>query len=333
MDNEYIRNYLNNRGISDKIIEKAHLQYEDEWIIIPVILSDKTVPFSKKRRDPRDKNKPKYKYEKGGSAKLYNAWMNWEEDEVVMVEGELDALTLQSYGVPAVSSTGGAKTFKDSWRAYFEDKEVYALYDYDTAGVMGAIKFLEEVPHAKLAWLPSENDPTDYLQEHDLSGLMEALAEAKNYPINLESEDNCKEAAELMLQEKKNRQEEAMPAPARILHCNIMQEYYLEKADEIKRKSKMKEIKQNVPDSAGLDTERAKKVPIDKIIDFNSQGFAKSVWNQGEEDPSMKYYPEENRVYCFSAGKGGDAIEVVKQKYGVDFKQAVKMLNSRHNGS
>jgi len=328
LENEFIQNYLNNRGISDNVIEEAHLDYEDEWIIIPVILSDKTVPFCKKRRDPRNKNRPKYKYEKGASAKLYNAWMNWEEDEVVMVEGELDALTLQSHGIPAVSSTGGAKTFKDDWKAFFEDKKVYALYDYDEAGINGAIKFLEEVPHARLAWLPEENDPTDYLQEHDLSGLMEALADAKNYPINRDTEDDYKEAAELMLNEKKQLEEEALPAPARNKHAEIMRQYYLDKAEQLKNQRWREKKADNIPDSAGLDVERAKQVPITEFVDFNKSGFATSVWNPEEDTPSMKYYPEENRVHCFSAGKGGDVIDVVQQKFSLSFKEAVKMINS-----
>lgn len=329
IEDEFIQNYLNDRGISDKIIEKAHLDYEDGWIIIPIILSDKTVPFVKKRRDPRKKSRPKYKYETGASAKLYNAWMTWEKDEIVVCEGEMDALTLLSHGIPAVSSTGGAKTFKDGWKAFFEDKEVYVLYDYDEAGIKGAIKFLEKVPHAKLAWLPEENDPTDYLQEYDLSGLMESLAEAKNYPINCNTEDDYKEAAEAMLEEKRQLEEEALPAPARNQHTEILRKYYLDQAEKLKNQRWRKQKADNIPDSAGLNVERAKQVPITKFVEFNKSGFATSVWNPSEDTPSMKYYPDENRVHCFSAGKGGDVIDVVQQKFNLNFKEAIKMINSR----
>jgi len=75
--------------------------------------------------------------------------------------------------------------------------------------------------------------------------------------------------------------------------------------------------------------ERAKQVPITKFVEFDNSGFATSVWNQDEDTPSMKYYPEENRVYCFSAGKGGDVIDIVQEKFNLSFKDAVKMINSK----
>lgn len=71
---------------------------------------------------------------------------------------------------------------------------------------------------------------------------------------------------------------------------------------------------------------RVKLIPIPSIINFNTAGYAKSVWNKNEKTPSMKYYKDKNRVYCFSSSKHGDVIDVVSAEHGLTFTDAVKFL-------
>jgi hypothetical protein len=69
----------------------------------------------------------------------------------------------------------------------------------------------------------------------------------------------------------------------------------------------------------------AKQVPIDTFIQFNRALFAPCIWHS-EKTPSMKYYPDKNKVYCFSCNKGGDVIDVVQHVNSISFIEAVKRL-------
>lgn len=75
-----------------------------------------------------------------------------------------------------------------------------------------------------------------------------------------------------------------------------------------------------------LDVERARQVPIDSLIEFNRANFAKCLWHS-ERTPSMKYYPKDNRVYCFGCNKRGDVIDVMMSITNSSFKEAVQKLS------
>lgn len=73
---------------------------------------------------------------------------------------------------------------------------------------------------------------------------------------------------------------------------------------------------------------RARAVPIDTILDFNNQGFARCVFHN-EKTPSMKYYAKDNRVKCFGGcGRYADGIEIVRHLYNYSFVEAVNYLSS-----
>lgn len=71
--------------------------------------------------------------------------------------------------------------------------------------------------------------------------------------------------------------------------------------------------------------QKAKTVPITQFLTFNKAGFAKCIWHN-EKTSSLKYYPQDNRVWCFGCNAGGDVIDVYSQLRGVDFRQAVETL-------
>jgi len=66
----------------------------------------------------------------------------------MICEGEFDRLVLYSLGIPAITSTAGAGTFKKEWIEHFKDlKKIYICFDNDKAGENGAnrlIKMLEQ---------------------------------------------------------------------------------------------------------------------------------------------------------------------------------------------
>lgn len=75
-----------------------------------------------------------------GKASLFlpDALLNGEE--VLITEGETDAMLARQYGFNAMSHTSGASVWMDAWSHKFEGKHVFVCYDVDDAGRSGAIK-------------------------------------------------------------------------------------------------------------------------------------------------------------------------------------------------
>ena len=98
---------------------------------------------------------------------------------------------------------------------------------------------------------------------------------------------------------------------------------------QLKRLDRLLQLsKKNVNDNKGITEEdviRAKSIPIDSLIEFDRTGSAKCIWHD-DRHPSLKLYRKENRCWCFACNQGGDAIDVVRKIYEVDFIQAVKKL-------
>jgi hypothetical protein len=61
-------------------------------------------------------------------------------DEIIVCEGELDALITNQYGYTAITRTGSAGTWRSEWNAYFRDKVVYLAHDCDEAGQDGNLR-------------------------------------------------------------------------------------------------------------------------------------------------------------------------------------------------
>jgi len=130
----------------------------------------------KLKKDPQDdKNSIKNMvYPKGSSVSLYGVEsLTKETDYVVICEGELDMLVLETQSLIAVTSTGGAGTFKKEWVEKLRDlKEIYLAFDRDEAGQKGAEKLIqilsEELPQTRIYRINFPNrmkegkDVTDY---------------------------------------------------------------------------------------------------------------------------------------------------------------------------
>ena len=70
---------------------------------------------------------------------------------------------------------------------------------------------------------------------------------------------------------------------------------------------------------------RAKAVPVDTLLKFNRGSFAHCIWHE-ERTPSMHLRRDRNSVHCFSCGKNGDSIDVVKVLRRCNTQEAVTTL-------
>lgn len=194
-----IRQYLNARGVSDETITRFKLGYgtfyRKKWITIPIKDTFGNYAFFKLRQDPNFGD-DKITYPKGVSAQLYD----WEtltnaNNSIIICEGEMDRLLLESKGITAVTSTHGAGTFKQEWTEHFSQfSNVFVCYDNDAAGKKGAERtagLIAELnaPETHIIHLPETlgagGDITDYFTKH--GGTVEELYTlAKPYPEKID---------------------------------------------------------------------------------------------------------------------------------------------------
>ena len=299
-----IKKWLNNRGITDELIASHRLDWNGYQIVIPILDSQGKFLFNKYRRDPFTNNHslPKYRYDTGATAQLFNAHLISNFHQIIVTEGELDAIILEAHGFLGVSSTGGAGTFRDEWLPLLEGKEIFICFDNDEAGRKGAEKLLTKLP-AKLIIFPRfktdirppqpmEKDITDYFIKYK----------------------QTKEDFQKLLSEAKSHQLPLSPQPLpKIKQRHFLKTHYLN--NRITKE----------------DIFAAKEIPIAALYGkflklSNGRAIGRCPFHN-ETEGSFVIYMQQNKWHCFGAcGKGGDAIDYIMQRDGCNFITAVKRL-------
>lgn len=303
---EGIKAWLNNRKISDEILFKFGISYDND-VTIPINDRDGNFLFNKHRRNPLlPETGPKYWYDKGGKAQLFGAEFIKDEKMVVICEGELDTLVLWSHNIPAVSSTGGAMTFMEEWAEILKDKQVYICFDNDKAGCDGMVRTLLIIPQAKIILLPQiagVKDITDYyMKGGDIRDLMSS---AKRY-IDID----------FVKEEFTARRGAWLPTT---FHESWIEWWESEqiRMETIKKPKETEKYEDDV--------KQAKAYPIDSLLEFNHQSKTKCLWHS-DSNPSLHYYQKTNTVFCFSCAKHADSIDIVMELNKCSFKEAIKFL-------
>ena len=152
------------RGLSDKVIDKYRIGYtlkhqnikdlpyrkHKNCFTIPVYKGKELVNirYHTRKKNVEIKDLP---YQTGLE---YATWLYPEselkERTLILTEGEFDALCSISQGLPSITETGGAGTWKEEFTKRFTSKVVYIIFDCDSAGRKGAEKIAQELePVAK----------------------------------------------------------------------------------------------------------------------------------------------------------------------------------------
>ena len=188
------------RGFTKETIERFQIGYDGERFTIPVRDAEGHL-VNVRRYNPIAKN-PKDKMRSWGvgmgSAELfYPAFLN-ETDEVIITEGETDCILGQQVGLPTVTHTGGALTFRNEWAAAFEDKTVFICYDVDSSGQQGSMKaaaalrrFARAVYIIRLPLQEKGADLTDYLvnEGHSAEDFRELMNAIRENPYSIRKQD------------------------------------------------------------------------------------------------------------------------------------------------
>jgi DNA primase len=293
---ERIRGYLRReRGIADEVIDLHFLGWNGQRITIPITDRDGVVAFFKLAKDPADAtDSPKMVAAARAHADLYG----WERilskpEKIIVCEGEFDRLVLESQGFAAVTSTGGALTFRREWGPYFDPiHSIYVCFDNDDAGREGAQRVAEVIPRARIIRLPEEvgesGDVTDFFVRlgRGRDEFERLLAAAQPLPLRLPTDNRPSLPAA------------ALPG----------------------RGSDVQELKSRIP-IADL---------VGRYVPLRPSGerrVARCPFHD-DENPSFVVFPATGTFHCFGCRAHGDVIAFLMRVEQVSFKKALDVLRS-----
>lgn len=129
------------RGLSDATLKKFNIGWDGQRYTIPIYDENgELVNIRRYKPNAREHRDKMISWGVGrGEARLYGFDILNDPDvkEVVLCEGEMDKIIARQHGLPSVTHTGGAQTFKAEWAKWFKDKDVYVAYDEDMQGDKG----------------------------------------------------------------------------------------------------------------------------------------------------------------------------------------------------
>lgn len=174
--------YLEARGISPEVARSVGLGVVrnplpgQEWmegrLAIPYLTDYGPVNMNFRcMEDHKCDGHPKYAMWTGLSTNLYMVQSIGRANEhIAVAEGELDALSLNIAGIPAVG-IGGATKWMEHWNNIFEDfVRVYVFQDGDEAGEKFGTTLVREVGAIRVA-LPGGEDVNSMLVKHGADSL------------------------------------------------------------------------------------------------------------------------------------------------------------------
>lgn len=193
-DAESMDYLLNVRGFTKEIITRQklglkekvyfHKAGETKALVIPYLSIEGNVVFAKFRTlPPAEKD---FTCPSGHEAGLYNAPALSEEcKEIIMVEGEADALALMSHGVDNVVGVPGANVRKAAWIEVLDRvaPKVYILYDTDQVGTKGAQELASRIGIEKCLKIILPKGTKDINEYFQKGGTVEGFEELKKRAV------------------------------------------------------------------------------------------------------------------------------------------------------
>lgn len=292
--------WLHARGINDQAIKSAGLYWDNarRRIAIPITRDDGTV-FNKYRRDPATKEGDKFVSDKGGSATLYG-WQNAKDADIIVVcEGEMDALRIIGDGTAAVSTTGGANTWKREWSERFSGKTVLIWYDEDDAGISGGDKAAQAIAAHTTKCYRVRHDPA---QGKDITDFLTSTGQ--------------KFTLKMVRDDKRLHISKAVPPPPSV-PPPPRKRREIDPANKLIREDIMARV--DMLDLVARNCRPPRRV--------GSSWVTSCPFHDGGR-PSLNVWPDTRRWWCFHCAEGGTCFDWVMRLEGVDFVGAMHLLTN-----
>ncbi|MGO8753407.1 MAG: CHC2 zinc finger domain-containing protein [Thermoguttaceae bacterium] len=288
---ERIREYLRReRGIADEVIDLHFLGWNGQRITVPITNREGRVTFFKLAKDPADMtDSPKMIATRGAKAELYG----WERvlaklEQIIICEGEFDRLVLESQGFAAVTSTGGALTFRREWGPCFDPiPSIYVCFDNDNAGQAGAERVARMIPQARIVRWPEDigygGDVTDFFVRPRRS----------------------REEFLRLLEASQPLPREERPETVNASHAGVARG----EIEDLKSRTSIEKL-------------------VGRYVELRPSGkrfLARCPFHE-DRRPSFVVFADTQSFYCFGCREHGDALNFLMRIENLSFGEAVRVL-------
>jgi DNA primase len=285
--------YLNERGIPEAVIHKHLLGWSGQRITIPIPDREGKVAFFKLAKDPEDRSdSPKMLSTRGAHAELYG----WERvlanpEQIIICEGEFDRLVLEGQGFAAVTSTGGAMTFRVEWAdALKAIPQVFICFDNDATGRLGGQRVARFIPQARVVHLPDEVG-----EGGDVTDFFVGLGKGREEFLTL--------------------LETAQPLPQKDVAKPAVAESPLIVMKPDEEAGRLKSL-------VAIEDLIAQSVALRR----SGKNFVGRCPFHNDHRPSLVVYPATQSFYCFACRASGDAISFLMKAEHLSFPEALIVL-------
>ena len=192
-ESKLAKRYLIKRGFTEETINRFKLGYirmhDIDWVSIPSFENHIPKLIKYRQIPPENTNFDKYIREKGAKSILFNGDVLDEYDEIIIVEGELSALSLIQEGYEnTVGITGGAGTLLTPWFDKLKMiSKLILIFDADSAGQTAAKDVWATRLGVSRCWnvvLPNDYDADQFLLEFGKEELDKLIKDAKQFRID-----------------------------------------------------------------------------------------------------------------------------------------------------
>jgi hypothetical protein len=175
------------RGIAEKTLETYRIGWDPTRHVYTIPVwgqSGMLVALRRYNPQPAEGRRKMWGATGLNSAHLY-PYDQLENDVLVIVGGEWDALATIQQGIPAITRTAAEMVWKGSWTPLFEGKTIYLCHDMDETGQAANRKVeraLSKVATTRVIQLPfpvsekSGKDISDYWQEYSKNDFLHLMA-------------------------------------------------------------------------------------------------------------------------------------------------------------
>ncbi len=191
-DETALNELMGERGLDLSTIDKFEIGWDKSVHAYTIPIRSDDGKFWNVRRyqlNPAHGRRKIWSVEGMGSPRIYPmSVLEDDPSEIIICEGELDALLTIQNGYAAVTRTASAITWKPEWSGLFKDKLVYLCHDADKAGQEANKKVARSLQHiakdVKVIALPYPvedkhgKDLTDFWHEHPAGDFAALLGSA-----------------------------------------------------------------------------------------------------------------------------------------------------------
>lgn len=169
------------RGLTRETVERFQLGHDGQRYYIPIRDAEGRVVNIRRYKPGARSHEKMISWRQGfGTARLFPLsaldFTGSVDDAapVCLFEGEMDTMLAVQLGLCAITTTGGAGTWRDQWNQHFRGRRVIICYDVDDAGRAGALNIARALSgtareifiiHLPLAE-PAGADFTDFIVGH-----------------------------------------------------------------------------------------------------------------------------------------------------------------------